>query len=269
VEVDGATVAYTEWGRADRPVLVLIHGGAAHGGWWDHIAPSFADSWHVLAPSLSGHGDSDHLPSYGVERWAIEVGGVVDAATEGFESVALVGHSLGGFVAAETARRLHRHAPRRALLGIVALESPEPVAGLRPGPPGRLTAPSARRFTDPAEALARFDPWPDGPTHDFIVDRVARAGLRRVEGGWAWKHDPRILREPVPTLGERPVPARVVVVRGENGWVTPERLPRGLPPGTQIEVIPEAGHHPMLDQPRALTTALHRILAQWQEEAER
>src|SRR4051812_14594491 len=39
VEVDGRTVEYRRWGAVDRPGLVLVHGGAAHAGGWDHVAP--------------------------------------------------------------------------------------------------------------------------------------------------------------------------------------------------------------------------------------
>ena len=56
--VDGLKITYRVWGDPARPGLVLVHGGAAHAGWWDHIAPQLK-SHRVVAVDLSGHGDSD------------------------------------------------------------------------------------------------------------------------------------------------------------------------------------------------------------------
>ena len=57
IEVDGLRIAYRVWGDESLPGLILVHGGAAHSGWWDHIAPLLT-SHRVVAPDLSGHGDS-------------------------------------------------------------------------------------------------------------------------------------------------------------------------------------------------------------------
>src|SRR5260370_36800646 len=57
--VDGASIAYRAWGDPDGRSIVLVHGGAAHSRWWDHIAPMLTDGWRVVAVDLSGHGDSD------------------------------------------------------------------------------------------------------------------------------------------------------------------------------------------------------------------
>src|SRR5262249_57102754 len=59
--VDGASIAYRAWGNPgpDGRSIVLVHGGAAHSRWWDHIAPLLIGGWRVVAVDLSGHGDSD------------------------------------------------------------------------------------------------------------------------------------------------------------------------------------------------------------------
>ena len=58
VVVAGARVAYRAWGPAGAPGVVLVHGGAAHSGWWDHVAPLLTGH-RVVALDLTGHGDSD------------------------------------------------------------------------------------------------------------------------------------------------------------------------------------------------------------------
>ena len=58
---------YLQWGQAEAPGLMLVHGHNAHAHWWDFIAPSFASHYHVVAPDLSGMGDSDHRDEYSAE----------------------------------------------------------------------------------------------------------------------------------------------------------------------------------------------------------
>lgn len=72
VDVAGAEVHYRAWGPTGTPGLVLVHGGAAHSRWWDHVAPMLATGRRVVALDLTGHGDSDRRQEYGLERWAEE-----------------------------------------------------------------------------------------------------------------------------------------------------------------------------------------------------
>ena len=81
---------------------MLVHGGAAHAHWWDHIGPSFLPDYRVVALDLSGHGDSDRREGYTLRAWTEEVAAVIDDA--GFTSPpVVVGHSMGGFVTIATA----------------------------------------------------------------------------------------------------------------------------------------------------------------------
>ena len=73
-----STIHYRRWGSTERPGLVLVHGGAAHAGWWDHVAPLLAGEYCVVALDLSGHGDSGRRDTYDMETWAREVVAVAE-----------------------------------------------------------------------------------------------------------------------------------------------------------------------------------------------
>lgn len=108
--------------------MLLLHGGAARSGWWDLLAPALAVNHHVVAPDLSGHGDSHHRTSYCIEDWAAEVVAVL--GTFGApESTSLVGHSRGGMLAL-LAERLSP----TPLRNLVIIES---AFGLKTPPPRR------------------------------------------------------------------------------------------------------------------------------------
>src|ERR1700729_2075043 len=73
VDVDGARVRYRAWGDRGARGVVLVHGGAAHARWWDHVGPQLSAGLRVVALDLSGHGDSDWREQYSLGRWAAEV----------------------------------------------------------------------------------------------------------------------------------------------------------------------------------------------------
>ncbi len=59
IERCGVRLHALDHGGENKPVLLLLHGAAAHAHWWDRIAPEFGDLFRPVAPDLRGHGDSD------------------------------------------------------------------------------------------------------------------------------------------------------------------------------------------------------------------
>jgi pimeloyl-ACP methyl ester carboxylesterase len=264
VDVDGARVHYRAWGRRGQPGLVLVHGGAAHSGWWDHIAPQLS-SHRVVAIDLSGHGDSGRREVYDMRQWAREVVTVV--AAEDLGRPVVVGHSMGGWVAVTTGVD---HAD--VVSAVAYIDSP-----LNDQPPEESRLAERRRptrvYPTREEAVGRFRTLPPQEVLlPYVREHVARESLRAVEGGWTWKFDPNffgrrlLLRDLLPKLN-----APVALFRCEHGLVNPGMAAemRGLVPGTLPVVdLPDAGHHPMLDQPLSLVTGLRTLLALWPAAAE-
>src|SRR5258708_39398486 len=127
--VAGCTLRYLVWGDPDKPPLVLVHGGAAHAMWWSIHACELSRNYYVIAPDLSGHGDSGRRETYPIEAWAEEGMAVGEDAAAGRAPV-LVGHSMGGLVSI-VAPPL---SGAEKLPGAVILHPP-----LRPPPPQTVT----------------------------------------------------------------------------------------------------------------------------------
>jgi len=265
VTVDGTPISYRAFGGRRDSGIVLVHGGAAHARWWDHIAPLLARGERVVALDLSGHGDSGRRDVYTLDCWAREVMAAASAAGIGGPPV-VIGHSMGGFVALRVAGLYGS-----AIEGVVVIDSP-----VRDITPEEQAARDQRAFgplrvypTRDA-AIARFHPIPDQPALPYITAHVAATSIREVEGrdhGWSWKFDPRVFGRPplTPKLLTR-LDCRVALFCAEHGIVNPEtselmydRLGRRAP----LIQIPAAGHHVMLDYPIALVTALRTLLADW------
>ncbi|MGK5113704.1 MULTISPECIES: alpha/beta fold hydrolase [unclassified Geodermatophilus] len=261
VPVDGARVHYRAWGEPGRPGLVLVHGGAAHSGWWDHVAPLLA-THRVVALDLSGHGDSERRDGYGMSQWSREVLAV--AAAEELSRPVVLGHSMGGWVALTTGVE---HGG--AVAGVAVIDSP-----LDRQPPEEQTLREQPRVhkvhADLDAAVARFRTLPPQEAYlPYVREHVARGSLRPVEGGWTWKFDPSFfgtrpsVRQLLPRLA-----APAALFRCEHGLVTPEmaaEMAALVPDGLPVVDLPEAGHHPMLDQPLALVTGIRTLLALWPE----
>jgi pimeloyl-ACP methyl ester carboxylesterase len=95
-----ATVAYDRSGTG--PGLVLVHGTAATRQQWLPLTAAVADRFTVVAPDLSGSGDTvDHGGPLTLADLAAEVLAAADHA--GLDAFHLAGHSLGAAVAAHLA----------------------------------------------------------------------------------------------------------------------------------------------------------------------
>jgi pimeloyl-ACP methyl ester carboxylesterase len=92
--------------------LVLVHGGGAHSGWWDHVAPFFSRTHRVIAPDLSGHGHSDSRDAYDLLTWAREVLAVSTSGANTRRPI-MIGHRMGGWVTATAADYYGHHASNR------------------------------------------------------------------------------------------------------------------------------------------------------------
>jgi pimeloyl-ACP methyl ester carboxylesterase len=252
-------VSYRAWGNPALPGLVLVHGAGANSAWWDHIAPRIV-THHVVALDLSGHGDSDHHRAYEAGLWADEVAAVIEAAS--MHEPVVVGHSLGGRVAVRTAVE-----HPEAVSGVAFVDSPLNYQPSEEEPPYVQDRPH-RVYSDPEDAVERFRTLPPQDVLlPYVRRHIARQSLRPVEGGWSWKFDPGIFRRRPPLEDELQRLARpAALLRCEHGMVDAgmaadmQRLVRsGLP----VIELPDAGHHPMLDQPLVLVTALTTLLGVW------
>src|SRR5829696_5299659 len=175
VEVSGATIRYRAWGEPGRPGVVLVHGGAAHSGWWDHIGPQLAGA-RVVALDLSGYGDSGRRDTYGMPVWAQEIAEV--AAAEALDRPVVIGHSKGGW-AAITAGVEHAD----LFSAVVAIDSP-----LHMEPPDdawlRRRQQPRRVYPSKEAAVERFVTLPaQEVVLPAVRQHIAEDSLRAVDGG--------------------------------------------------------------------------------------
>lgn len=255
VRVNGVTLHYLDWGPAEAPPVVLLHGITGHARVWDHLAERLVPGRRVLALDQRGHGDSDPAPDddYRVGTMADDVAAF--AGSLRLERFALLGHSMGGRIAIQYAAA---HAARLDRLVIVDIGPDIELTGLQRVREMMSKAPERIESEEWAvEYIRRANPLQDV---DLLRHRV-RHGLRRLpDGELTWKYakglrdmmragrrDVVDLWEPLPRI-----PCPTLVVRGAESDIlsaeVAKKMTGRLPDGRLVE-IPGAGHTVPADRP--------------------
>ena len=90
---------YVDWGNPTAPPLLLVHGGRDHCRNWDAVAAALRTDWHVIAPDLRGHGDSQWSAegSYQMNAYIYDLAQLIHQ--QGLAPLTIIAHSLGGNIA--------------------------------------------------------------------------------------------------------------------------------------------------------------------------
>ena len=90
---------YVDWGNGTKPPLLMIHGGRDHCRNWDWAAAALREDWHIIAPDLRGHGDSQWSPdgSYTMAGFLYDLAQLIHQ--QQLAPVTIIAHSLGGHIA--------------------------------------------------------------------------------------------------------------------------------------------------------------------------
>lgn len=264
VTVAGRSLHFLEWGRADAPVVLVLHGFTGHAWQADHPAQVLAERYRVVALDQRGHGDSDRAEVYGSVPMAADVIGLLDAL--GVDRVALVGHSLGGIVGT-CVTALHPERVTRLVLGDIGPEFA--AAGV-----ARIQRNVAERdvFTSVEDAVTVQAEL--NPTADPIAlrHRVEHNLVEQEDGRLTWKYD-RALRDGSARYENystdeqwaffASIAVPVLIIRGElSDILSVEIAERMLTvnPNASLVTLPGAGHSIATDAPDRVTAALGEFL---------
>jgi pimeloyl-ACP methyl ester carboxylesterase len=266
--VDGGRLHGGEWNRSGPTTVVAVHGITANHRTFAPLADALPRH-RLLAPDLRGRGASATLPGpWGIDRHVEDVAALITASVQG--SVVLLGHSMGGFVAAALVRRFPE-----LVSGLVLVDGGLPFRLPPAGDVDQIVAqtlgPALQRLkrTFPSrDAYRRFwqahpalrDAWSDAVADYVDYDLVGSPPqLRSSVSSQAVVQDARDQFDDPDTaevLGGFSGPARLLVVsRGlldqPPGLYPYEELARwrGRLPSLTIEEVPELNHYTIMFHP--------------------
>ncbi len=89
---------YVDWGNEGAPPLLLVHGGRDHCRNWDWVAQSLRDRYHIIAPDLRGHGDSQWMigGAYNQIDYVYDIAQLI--SQKKIDPVTIIAHSMGASV---------------------------------------------------------------------------------------------------------------------------------------------------------------------------
>lgn len=160
---DGIRISYDVHGSG-TPALVLVHGWSCDRGYWAGQVPHFSQAFKVVTIDLAGHGASGtNRDKWTMPAFGADVAAVVEQLD--LKRVVLIGHSMGGDVIVEAAKRL-----RQRVDGLIWVDVYRQIA-----------TPRTREQVDAIMAPFRANFAPT--TRDFVYS-MFRAGADRSLADW-------------------------------------------------------------------------------------
>ncbi|MBT5753426.1 MAG: alpha/beta hydrolase [Acidimicrobiaceae bacterium] len=258
---------YVDWANEDAPAMLMVHGGRDHCRNWDWVAQSFRDDYHIIAPDLRGHGDS---------QWAVgssyhHVDYVYDIAQlihqKKMDPVTIVAHSMGGGVSLTYAGL---YPETVAKLVVIEGMGPPPemiaewvdvpvhkrlddwVQGLR-----KSSARLPRRYPTLEEAHERMQAENPHLTEERARHLTIHGSNQNEDGTFSWKFDNYVRNfSPVrvPFEDQHELWSRItcptLLVRGSESWASDPATDGRADhfQDVQVETIDGAGHWAHHDQ---------------------
>ena len=267
--IRGVDYAVHEWGSADAPLLVYLHGWGDTGSTFQFVVDALRNDWFVVAPDWRGFGQTaGDAHAY----WFPDYLADLDELLQSYSATApvrLVGHSMGGNVAALYAGAM----PGRvaSLINLEGFGLPDTPATEAPARYRRWLEVSRRRppfgsyatMDDLARQIRSKAPGMSAAQANFVANEwaaVAADDRVRLHADAAHKlPNPVLYRRAEAEACWRKVQARVLLVVGRDSRF--QKL-LDMPFADQTtHWIEESGHMLHFEQPAAVAQAIEEFLA--------
>jgi len=249
VSADGVPIRYHVEGNVE-PALVFVHGWCCDSGYWKNQVPYFSKSYTVVTVDLAGHGESGMArEAWSTQGFGEDIVAVVEVLD--LERVILIGHSMGGPVILEAARRLGGR-----VVGIVGVDTFQKLGLKAPKEPAEnFIKPFEKDFPRRTMNFVK-SMFPPG-TDSALVARVAEdmASAPPAVGIGAMKA--HLAYDPAPALEEINVS-----IYGINGGLFPVDIEtcKRYAETFEVRIMEGLGHFPMLEDPEGFNEILEEIV---------
>lgn len=253
--VNGTEIAFDLYGEVGRPWVVLVHGFPFARAYWDGQVAALRDRYRVLTWDLRGLGESAMGPlPQPLEAYVDDLFGLMEAL--GVERPALVGLSMGGYIALRAVER----APQRfrALVLCDTRSAPDDDAGKLARAAGIKALHASGREEFLAAMLPKLFHDPASPAARGLLALMHRNDPAAMANALAAMQG---RTDTTPALASFALPTLVLV--GRDDTLTPPALSESLAariPGAELAILDGAGHCSNLEAPEAFNAALATFL---------
>ena len=254
-------LAFEEWGDANAPPVVCVHGLTRNGRDFDALAAALSGQYRVICPDLPGRGHSDWLDDPMLYQAQHYVTALAHLLAWIGRDVAWVGTSLGGVCGMVIAATDGAPINRLVLNDVGPFIPATALARIRDYMVASGDSPMMARFPDieSIERHLRLIHAPFGPLSDEQWADLARSSARALpDGRFTMHYDPRIAE---PLRGHEPADVDMwpfwdriqvprMVIRGATSDILlPNILARMEASGAEAFEVPVTGHAPALVDP--------------------
>ncbi len=190
---------YVDWGNEGAPPMLLIHGGRDHCRNWDWVAEAFRDDYHIIAPDLRGHGDSQWLlgGSYDAVDYVYDIAQLLHQRHH--TPVTIIGHSLGGSISLLYSGLYPETVTR--LVSIEGMGPPPEIFEQRLNQPvnrrldtwvkdlRQISGRIPRRYSSLEDAYERMQTENPHLTEDQARHLTIHGSIQNEDGTFSWKFD--------------------------------------------------------------------------------
>ena len=258
-------ISYSKWksNNQSKNLLILIHGTGAHKKWWDPIAPQFIDETNVIAVDLPGMGDSDFREKYSIKDFGSCIFSIIEKEKKDaqIENIYIVGHSLGGQVAAYLASE-YKDLVTSLIMIDTFIRPPDYDPSEHEGGPLR----KIKYYPDKKTILQRFRLMPTQECkNDWFLRYIAEYSVREVEDGWRWKFDDLMFNSLERLFGYKfSFKCPALFIYGANSLLMSGNILSNIKKMysdiMEFEKVDEAAHHVPLDKPLEIVDIIKKRL---------
>lgn len=196
IDVAGHELAAKQWGDADKPAIIALHGWLDNAATYDRLAPMLSD-YRIIALDFVGHGFSSHRPE-GIRYHMLDNIDDVIGLADGLEleRFILMGHSMGAGVSTMLAGAFPERIQKLILIEGIGTNTSAPADApsiLRTAVADMRKAGAKRKpvYETREEAVQARMKGIGGISYEASMSLCGR-GLQEVAGGFTWRSDPRL-----------------------------------------------------------------------------
>ena len=190
---------YVDWGNEGAPPLLLVHGGRDHCRNWDWVAETLRDRYHIIAPDLRGHGDSQWMigGSYSTSEFITDIAQLVHQRQ--MTPVNIIAHSMGGAVSLRYAGIYPENVNKLVVIEGVGPSPKQMEEHAKRGPQDRmrewidrqreLSARTPRRYKSLDDAYKRMQEENPHLRPDQARHLTIHGASQNEDGTYSWKFD--------------------------------------------------------------------------------
>ncbi len=255
--VDGIRVRHARRGPEAGVPVVFIHGFGGDLGNWLFNLDAIAEHHPVIALDLPGHGQSDvKLPGASLGALAAFVGKFLDVL--GVGRAHLVGHSMGGAIAARLAHLAPQRVASLTLVNAAGLGSEINADYID----GFVKAQSRRELKPVLEQLFFDGALVSRPMVDEMLKFKRLDGVESLLTELSQSLFPSGHQAEQPARDIDTKRHRLLVVAGSDDKIIPAAHARAAPAGAKVEVFEGVGHMTMLERAKEFNVLLKGHLAE-------